>query len=44
MTDRFWERLEKVLDVGIVVGVIAMTLLLALGVMAAAAWVVRFVF
>lgn len=44
MNDEWWERADKVLNVVIVVGVAAMTILLCLGVAVAAAWVIRFIF
>lgn len=44
MNDKWWERADKVLNVMIVVGVSAMTILLCLGVAVAAIWVIRFIF
>ena len=44
MKDKFWERADRVLGVVIILGMAAMTLLLCMGVAAAAAWVVRFIF
>ena len=44
MNDEWWERADKMLNALIVVGVAAMTILLCLGVSAAAAWVIRIIF
>lgn len=43
MKDNFWERMDKVLGVVIVVGITAMTILLVFGVIGAAAWVFKYI-
>lgn len=42
MKDSFWERMDKVLGVVIVVGITAMTILLVFGVIGAVAWALKF--
>lgn len=39
MKDNFWERMDMVLGIVIVVGMAAMTILLVFGVIGAVAWV-----
>lgn len=43
MKGDFWERMDKVLGVVIVVGMAAMTILLVFGVIGAAAWALKFI-
>lgn len=42
MKDNFWERMDRVLGVVIVVGITAMTILLVFGVIGATAWALKF--
>ena len=44
MTDKFWDRVDKLLGIVIVVGMVAMAILLSVGVAAAVAWLIRFMF
>ena len=44
MMDKWADRIDRLLGIVIVVGVVAMTILLCLGVAVAAAWVIRFIF
>jgi len=44
MEDKWADRIDRLVGIVVVVGVAAMTILLCLGVAAAAAWVIRFIF
>ena len=44
MADKWADRIDRLVGILVVVGVTAMTIMLCLGVAAAAAWVIRFIF
>lgn len=43
MKDNFWERMDKVMGILIVVGMTAMTVLLVLGVIGAVVWLFKYI-